>query len=75
MSAADEVRQVDVIAARIASRFVAGDWRGAYRALRALRRLAPGCSPAVIHETRLLLELELTSARRRRGTPWPGAAA
>lgn len=74
MSAADEVRQVDVIAARIATRFERGDWRGAYRALRLLRRLAPSCGPAVIHETGLLLELELTSARRRRGTPWPGAA-
>lgn len=80
MSAADEVRQVDVIAARIASRFVSGDWRAAYRAVRFLRRLAPGCSPAVIHEVRVLLELELAGAHermRRRaddGRLRPGAA-
>lgn len=76
MSAADEVAQVDVVAARIAERFGAGDWRGAWRAIRLVRRLAPGCSAAIVHEVRTLLELELT---RVRGilphTPGRGAAA
>jgi hypothetical protein len=79
VSAADEVAQVDAVAARIASRFCAGDWRGAWRAVRVLRRLAPGCSAAVVHEVRVLLELELTWARRRRESrafhPDGGAAA
>jgi hypothetical protein len=65
MSAQDDGARIDALGARIAARLAEGDWRGGYRALRLLRRLAPGCWPVVLLAARSRLELELVEARGR----------